>query len=207
MMNGQNKRERLVDSAATLFHQVGMTATSLADIAKHADIPIGNVYYYFKTKEELAMAAISKRREQFKAGYALLEDGIADPRQRLVEATTYYHKVRDEYTRYGCPIGKIIYDADTDKDPVAQEASGVLADFSAWAERQFTQLGHTQEAARYAGSLIAGIQGAILAAKAFRNAEMITDETNRLVAWIEGLPNRRISLGKVGMRAPESAMA
>src|ERR1700753_1188534 len=111
-MINHNKRERLGDSAAVLFHHNGMNATSLADIAKHADIPIGNVYYYFKTKEELALAAINRRKEQFSAAYTLLDEHIEDPRQRLIEAIQYFEKVRDEYTRYGCPIGKIIEDGD-----------------------------------------------------------------------------------------------
>src|SRR5688572_27816338 len=128
-MTSQNKRDRLIESAATLFHHNGTASTSLADIAKHADIPIGNVYYYFKTKEELALAAINKRKEQFSAAYTLLEDNIADPRQRVIEAIRYFDKVGEEYTRYGCPIGKIIEDADTEKDNVAQTAAQVLTDF------------------------------------------------------------------------------
>src|SRR5258706_9048329 len=154
-MTNINKRDRLIDSAALLFHHNGLTATSLADIAKHADIPIGNVYYYFKTKEELALAAVSRRKEQFSAAYALLEEHIADPRQRLIEAINYFEKVRDEYTRFGCPIGKIISDADAEKDTVAQTASQVLTDFVYWADRQFRQLGHTNEARKYATSLMA----------------------------------------------------
>ena len=196
-MTNQNKRERLVDSAATLFHTNGLTATSLADIAKHADIPIGNVYYYFKTKEELAVAAVNKRKEQFSAAYALLEENVADPRQRLIEALQYFDKVRDEYMKYGCPIGKIIVDADVEKDHVVQTAAQVLIEFSQWAQRQFTSLGHNEDAARYGTSLVAGIQGAAIMAKATRNASVISDEIARLVQWVETLPNRKIQLGKV----------
>lgn len=204
-MTNQNKRDRLIDSAATLFHHNGLTATSLADIAKHADIPIGNVYYYFKTKEELALAAISKRKEQFSAAYALLEESIPDPRQRLIEAVNYFERVRDEYAKYGCPIGKVIEDADTEKDVVAQTAAQIFVDFVDWAERQFRQLGHGSEARKYATSLMAGIQGSTVMAKAFRSPQAISDEITRLVAWIESLPNRKISLGKVAVKATEAA--
>src|ERR1700743_252124 len=100
MSQQQNKRDRLIDSAALLFHHNGLNATSLADIAKDADIPIGNVYYYFKTKEELALAAVNKRKEQFQAAYALLDEGFDDPRQRLIESLAYFEKSRDEYTQY-----------------------------------------------------------------------------------------------------------
>lgn len=195
-----SKRDRLVDSAATLFHHNGLTSTSLADIAKHADIPIGNVYYYFKTKEELAQAAVSKRKEQFSAAYALLEEHIADPRQRLIEAMLYFDKVRDEYARFGCPIGKIISDADSEKDAVVQTAAQVLEDFVVWSERQFRNLGHGSDARRYAVSLMAGVQGSTLMAKALRQPNIISDEIARLVQWIENLPNRKINLGKVAAK-------
>lgn len=206
-MSAQNKRDRLVESAAILFHHNGTTATSLADIAKHADIPIGNVYYYFKTKEELALAAINKRKEQFSAAYTILDDNIPDPRQRLIEAIHYFDKVGEEYMRYGCPIGKIIEDADTGKDAVAQTAAQVLIDFVDWAERQFRQLGHTDEARPYATTLMAGIQGATIMAKAFRDTEVISREMARLTLWLESLPNKRIQLGKLGIRQADTVPA
>ena len=198
-MTNLSKRDRLIDSAATLFHEAGLNVTSLADIAKHADIPIGNVYYYFKTKDELALAAVAKRREKFKLAYDVLDESIADPRQRLIAATQYFDKVREEYTRYGCPIGKIIDDGDA-KNSVTQAAADVLEDFVAWAQRQFEQLGHTDDARRFAISLMSGIQGATIMAKATRKSQVITDEIARLTAWIESLPNRKIQLGKVGIK-------
>jgi len=204
-MTTQNKRDRLIDSAATLFHTNGLTATSLADIAKHAEIPIGNVYYYFKTKEELAVAAVAKRKEQFSAAYALLEESIPDPRQRLIEALRYFEKVADEYTRFGCPIGKIIVDADIEKDHVVQTAAQVLEEFVSWAERQFKSLGHGDDAKRYATSLMAGIQGAAIMAKATKNAKVMTDEIARLAQWVETLPNRKIQLGKVASQSSNNS--
>ena len=144
--NNQNKRDRLIDSAALLFHHRGLASTSLADIAKHATIPIGNVYYYFKAKEELALAAVSRRKEQFAATYALLDENVADPRLRLVESVQYFDKVREEYAKYGCPVGKMVQDADAGKmPPSAQAAWQVLKDFVDWAARQFRSLGHDAE--------------------------------------------------------------
>ncbi len=52
------KRERLVAAAIQLLHQQGIERTTLADIAKAADVPAGNVYYYFKTKDEVIAAVI-----------------------------------------------------------------------------------------------------------------------------------------------------
>ncbi len=204
-MNNQNKRDRLIDSAAELFHRFGLSTTSLADIAKHADIPIGNVYYYFKTKDELAIAAIDKRRKQFSAAFETLNETFQNPRQRLTEMLGYYDRVREEYTRHGCPIGRIIEDADTEKDTVAHAAAEVFEDFVKWAAKQFIDLGHANDTARsYAITLLAGIQGAAIMAKAFSKPQIMTDELARLTAWLESLPNKRISLGKTAIRAEAS---
>ncbi len=205
-MSNQNKRERLIDSAAELFHRRGLSTTSLADIAKHADIPIGNVYYYFKTKEELAIAAVEKRRQQFRAAYNVLDDAFPDPRQRLIEALGYFDKVRDDYTKYGCPIGRIIEDADMEKDSVARAAAEVFDDFVVWARRQFEALGHGGQMARiYATSLMAGIQGGSVMAKAFSDPQTMSDEIARLTGWLESIPNRKISLGKASMKSDTAA--
>ena len=55
----QGKRDRLVAGARELLHQQGVEATTIAEIARAADVPVGNVYYYFKTKDELVEAAIA----------------------------------------------------------------------------------------------------------------------------------------------------
>jgi TetR/AcrR family transcriptional regulator, transcriptional repressor for nem operon len=202
-----NKRDRLIDSASELFHQKGLHLTSLADIASHADIPIGNVYYYFKTKEELALATVARRKEQFAAAYAALNETFDDPRERLIGALEYFDKVRDAYTKYGCPIGRIVEDADTAKDNVAKAAMEIFSDFVGWAEKQFEQLGQAEQARHYAISLMAGIQGGTVMAKGMNNAAIISYEIARLKDWVESLPNKKIHLGKAPVKLSEAANA
>src|SRR5260370_39866591 len=56
-----DKRSRLVSAAVGLAYQNGFEATSLADIAREAKGPLGNVYYYFKTKDEICEAILGLR--------------------------------------------------------------------------------------------------------------------------------------------------
>ena len=56
-----DKRDRLVESADRLIYEQTFHTTTLADIAKDADVPLGNVYYYFKTKEAIMEAVIQKK--------------------------------------------------------------------------------------------------------------------------------------------------
>ena len=107
--------------------------------------------------------------------------------------------------KYGCPIGKIIEDADIQKDNVAKTAAQILADFVEWADYQFRQLGQGDAARSYATSLMAGIQGAAVMAKAFADAQVISTEISRLTHWLETLPNRRIQPGKIGIKSAGDA--
>jgi AcrR family transcriptional regulator len=54
-----DKRTRLIETATKLAYGRGFRETSLADIAEAARVPVGNVYYYFKTKDELAEAVVA----------------------------------------------------------------------------------------------------------------------------------------------------
>lgn len=47
-------RERIVRSALKLFVEKGIAETSIRDIAKLANISLGNIYNHFDSKEELA---------------------------------------------------------------------------------------------------------------------------------------------------------
>lgn len=200
-MTGQNKRDRLVDSAAVLFHRQGMVSTSLADIARHADIPIGNVYYYFKAKEELALAALEKRRAAMREIFTQLDAAVEDPRERLVHMARVFDQVKDEYTRYGCPVNRMIIDGgEVEKDAIARAAAAIYADFVSWAETQFTLLGHGAEARAHAVSLLAGIQGGAVMAKALNNPQVMADEVERVAIWLAEMPNKKIFLGKVGSK-------
>src|SRR5258708_38427833 len=77
-----DKRTRLIETATKLAYARGFRETSLADIAEAARVPVGNVYYYFKTKEELAEAVVERRLGEFRAAREEW-DRLSSPQQRL----------------------------------------------------------------------------------------------------------------------------
>jgi AcrR family transcriptional regulator len=70
------KRDRLVVGARETIHRQGVEATTIADIAEASDVPVGNVHYYFKSKDELVAAAIGSYAQ--------------DSRERLARAAAPY---------------------------------------------------------------------------------------------------------------------
>ena len=67
------KRDRLVTGARETIHRQGVEGTTIADIAEASDVPVGNVYYYFKSKDELVAAAIDSYAQESRERLSWLE--------------------------------------------------------------------------------------------------------------------------------------
>src|SRR5256714_9507996 len=102
----QGKRERLVAGARRVIHQQGVEKTTLADIAQAADVPVGNVYYYFKTKDELVQAAIDAQAQDIETALASF-DRHRSPKARLKAFVKLLTAQREVAARYGCPHGTL----------------------------------------------------------------------------------------------------
>src|ERR1700694_5911881 len=101
-----DKRQRLVEGARLLLHRQGVEKTTLADIAQAADVPVGNVYYYFKTKDELVQAAIDAQAQDIETSLASF-DRHRSPRTRLKAFVKLLTAKREIAARYGCPHGAL----------------------------------------------------------------------------------------------------
>src|ERR1700729_2482048 len=77
------KRAGLVPAACQMVHQQGVEKTTLADIAQAAGVPLGNVYYYFKTKNDIVRAIVETYLDEARAMLAAIEGAHAAPRDRL----------------------------------------------------------------------------------------------------------------------------
>src|SRR5260370_13046940 len=99
-----DKRTRMIETETNLAYGRGFRETSLADIGEAASVPVGNVYYYFKTKEELAEAVVERHMEEFRAAGG--EWGRwSSPKERLLAFVSSIQANREQVARGGCPIG------------------------------------------------------------------------------------------------------
>jgi AcrR family transcriptional regulator len=177
------KRERLVSSAADLLHRQGAPATTLARVAEEADVPVGNVYYYFKTKDDLIRAVIDARTSEARAMLASVE-GRRTPRARLKALAGGWVDMRELIAQHGCPIGTLCTELDRRADGLDREAAQLVGLILDWAEDQFRQLG-VRKPRDHAVSFFAGIQGAALLANTLRDPEIMTAEVRRIDQWID----------------------
>jgi AcrR family transcriptional regulator len=181
----QGKRDRLVAGARQLIHQQGVEKTTIADIAQAASVPAGNVYYYFKTKDELVEAAIESHALDVRQLLKSLESQRT-PRARLkgmVRALTAHSELTADY---GCPLGSLCSELDKRTDGLDRRCSELLRLPVDWAEEQFRLMGR-RDARDLAVALIASYQGIAVLTNAFRDPELMNREARRLERWIDSL--------------------
>jgi AcrR family transcriptional regulator len=178
------KRQRLVEATARVLHEQGVERTTIADIARAADVPAGNVYYYFKTKDELVEAALDEHTRHLDTLTGGL-DGLADPRDRLKGLVHAWAAQPDTTARYGCPTGTLAAEIDKRTEGGLDLAAGrVIRRLLTWVEEQYRLLGATDPAGR-ALALVGAYQGMALLSNALRDPEIMTREAARLVRELD----------------------
>jgi TetR/AcrR family transcriptional regulator, transcriptional repressor for nem operon len=102
----------LVAAASQLLHQQGIMRTTLAEIAQAAGVPPGNVYYYFKTKDEIIAAVVEARVQETLAMTAALERRHRTPKARLKALVAAFAQQGGTVARHGCPLGTLCSELD-----------------------------------------------------------------------------------------------
>jgi TetR/AcrR family transcriptional regulator, transcriptional repressor for nem operon len=180
------KRERLVTAAQELVYRQGVARTTLAHIAEAADVPVGNVYYYFKTKDDIVLAVVQSQAQQIESTLAELERRHRTPKARLKALVRFLAEHADSTAQYGCPHGTLsteIAKQAEGSDPVAAALIQIQLE---WAEQQFRAMGR-RDAHDLAVELLVGYQGSAVLTNALTQPDLMARQARRLEKWIDGL--------------------
>ena len=186
-----NKRERLIEASITCFHQIGYERVSLAQIAAKANVPLGNVYYYFKTKAALAQAVVLAWQDRVNSNFKEL-DTLPEPKQKLLGFLKRSNKAKNIYTEFGCPLANLARDLMASKEAELSElAKDVYVNYYKWTEEQFRRLGYKKSDAKLKSRFfVASLQGAILLAHANQDESVLTDQIKLLKKWVIDLTQK-----------------
>ncbi|NYS59462.1 TetR family transcriptional regulator [Vreelandella salicampi] len=161
-------REALLDAAEEMFIQHGVARTSLEQIARHAGMTRGAVYWHFKNKADLFHAMLQRVRLPFQDLVEALDDPELAKKPleaiRLACISGFEHLERPRYRRVHAIL---IHHCEvfSDIDPLAmqnemvEESCGALRDYFHCAAR----LGHLRDdippelAAQLLQSLLGGL--------------------------------------------------
>jgi TetR/AcrR family transcriptional repressor of nem operon len=166
-------------------HEQGVERTTLAVVAAAAEVPVGNVYYYFKTKDELLSAVL----DDYNNDYQILDAMLArhrTPKAKLKGLLRIWITAPERIALYGCPIGSLCSELDKRDDDVRRHAAVVLGRLITVAEEQFAQLGR-RDAHELAVALVASWEGIALLGNTLRDPDLITTQARRLERWIDAI--------------------
>ena len=179
------KRERLVAAACQAVYHQGIESTTLADIATAAGVPVGNVYYYFKTKDDIVAAVVASHLREAEALLATIEGGHDNPRDRLKALFGTLAEQVDQIARYGCPHGSLCLELDKRVGGPGLAAELMRGPIE-WMRRQFAAMGRA-DAPDLAVHLLARYQGAALLTSTLRDPDLMAREAARAAEWIDAL--------------------
>ncbi len=183
-MKAEEKRGRLTEAAKALIYQQGLQRTTLAEIAEAAHVPLGNVYYHFRTKESLVEAVIEAHLRDVRERFAQL-DREPDPLKRLKAFVRSGLLAGDQLARYGCPYGTLCEELGKSDTQLAEAASSIFRLYLDWVERQFRLLDKGDEAAELAVDLVSSIQGMFVLTASLRSTELLERKIARLERWLD----------------------
>jgi TetR/AcrR family transcriptional repressor of nem operon len=178
-----DKRSRLIETAMKLAYRNGFRETSLADIAEAAHVPVGNVYYYFKTKEELGEAVVEQRLAQFRE-FREEMDRLSSPKERLFAFVESIHRNREQLARGGCPLGGLCSELHKEGGALAKKSAALFTEPMGWLEEQFRAASHEDDARELSVHLFCAFQGIAAVSHAANDADLVVMEVKRLKDWI-----------------------
>jgi AcrR family transcriptional regulator len=181
-----DKRTRLVETAMKLAYKRGFRETSLADIAETADVPVGNVYYYFKTKEELGEALVERRLTDFRRMRDEM-DRLSSPKERLFAFVEGVQRNKDQLARGGCPLGGLCLELHREGGALARKSAALYTEPMDWLEEQFRAAGHEKDSRELAVHLFSAFQGMAAVSHGANDPEIVVMEVKRLKDWIGSL--------------------
>ncbi|MCE8012646.1 MULTISPECIES: TetR family transcriptional regulator [Halomonadaceae] len=161
-------REALLDAAEEVFLEKGVARTSLEQIARHAGMTRGAVYWHFKNKADLFQAMLNRVRMPFQELVEEIGDpSLADAPLEAIRLACVSGFARLERPRYRRVHAILIHHCEVfgDIDPLAmqnemaEESCGALRDYLESAAR----LGQLREdlspelAARLLQSMLGGL--------------------------------------------------
>jgi TetR/AcrR family transcriptional regulator, lmrAB and yxaGH operons repressor len=179
-------RERMIQSAAVLFRERGVDATSFSDVIAHSGAPRGSIYHHFPGgKAQLAEEATRYAGEFIAEGLAAAL-AQKDPARALRSFARHWREVLtgSDFTA-GCSI--VAATLEGDRLPAARDQAGSA--FARWQDLLADALERQgvppQRSRSLAALVISAIEGAVVLARAERSAvplERVADELEALVA-------------------------
>ena len=176
-----DSKARLINSAITLMYERGYTAVGVKEICDHANVNKGSFYYFFPSKQDLALAALDTQWQLAKTH--LLNPVFSSdlpPLERLQQLFCLAVQAQQSANlpMRGCFFGNLALELSTQDEVIRQKLQSI---FEEWADcfhntlTEAIELGQLPEidVERTAQAMLAYLEGVALLAKTNNNPALV----------------------------------
>ncbi len=174
-------RERMVAGAADMIRRRGLNATSVRELAKHAQAPLGSTYHYFPGgKSQLAAEAV--RFADALAARELADGLSAGPVAGLRSFTDMWRKiVVDSDFQAGCPVLAVSVEDRVDDDRPQRAAAAAFENWAGLLARSLREHGASDvDAEQTATLVVAAMEGTVAMCRAERSTRPLDRTVDKL---------------------------
>jgi len=101
-------KEHIIQTAARLFHEQGYNLTGINQVIEEAGVAKASLYYHFPSKEDLCVAYLERRNDNWFNGLNTYLEGVEDARDRIIKTFDYRAIHMRKNTFGGCSHIKIV---------------------------------------------------------------------------------------------------
>lgn len=172
-----DSRTRMVESAAVLLRERGLSGTSFRDVIEHSGAPRGSIYHHFPDgKRQLVREAVELSGAWVADAIAEI-DASGDPVATLHAFLGVWAEIlRAGDFRAGCPVVAVSVEANDGEPEVTAAAA---AAFRRWTRELADGLHRAgvgeARASRLATTTVAAIEGAVVLCRAERSTRPLDD--------------------------------
>jgi TetR/AcrR family transcriptional repressor of nem operon len=185
-MPGSAMRTRLLDVAQELVQTRGYNAFSFHDLARRVRLRAPSIHHHFPSKADLGRELMARYRVGFGSRLSEIEALTRDARARLKRFVGLFTETFRAGDRL-CLCGMLATEYATLPRPVRIEVNGFYRDAEAWLTRVFSagreagRLAFAGSPAGAARAFFSGLEGALIAARAFQDEKRLTSAGNWLI--------------------------
>lgn len=170
-------RQRILEQAEHLLHLHGYHATSMEELAQYCGMTKANLFHHFGSKEDLALAVLDWKLQDFRARRVEPLCAQGDP---VAAVGAMFERAGELFTGNGCKAGCFIGNVAAEMSDVNEKFRQRVGDFfEEWGGGMAACLSRAQKAGMFgpglepkaaAEAILSLYEGAILLARAERDA-------------------------------------
>lgn len=170
--------ERILDTAHHLMTDRGYAAFSYADISDRLDISKATIHHHFPSKEDLAIAVLRRHRHRLAENFALLDNAVSEPLERLTRYMRHWESCIRKKTEPMCVAALLAAELPSLPENVGLETRLHFTALQGWLQKTMElgakgeSISLTQSASREAEVVMATVHGAMISARAYGSAKV-----------------------------------